>query len=308
MEKAKVAVGNFLSRDGKHDTTVHETVNPAVQNETITPTVHEHHQKAVDREIHQDHHHTSVQPVTAREVLPEQHTHTMGTTEHKHINHGSDSHVKERLAAEAAQFKNTRNVNETQHSHERGDTIAGEHVHHHVHETIQPVVQKEVIQPSVVHTTHAVHEVHHNEPKHHTASQLPAVSLDEFKHQGGSLSGREERSDAFEGEPKAVGGTLGGHGAHGTTSVTENDSARHGHHSTSGTTGHGNNTHTSGTSGLGSNTHTSGTHGLNNSTSTGSTGSSTGTSGTATGSKPSLLSKLNPLKDSDGDGKKGIMD
>jgi len=32
-------------------------------------------------------------------------------------------------------------------------TIAGEHIHHHVHETIQPVVQKEVIAPSVVHTT-----------------------------------------------------------------------------------------------------------------------------------------------------------
>jgi hypothetical protein len=26
MEKAKVAVGNFLSKDGKHDTTVHEVM------------------------------------------------------------------------------------------------------------------------------------------------------------------------------------------------------------------------------------------------------------------------------------------
>lgn len=26
MEKAKAAVGNFLSKDGKHDTTVHEVI------------------------------------------------------------------------------------------------------------------------------------------------------------------------------------------------------------------------------------------------------------------------------------------
>merc|ERR1712230_298871 len=33
---------------------------------------------------------------------------------------------------------------------------------------IQPVIQKETIQPSVVHTTVPVHEVHQNEAKHHT--------------------------------------------------------------------------------------------------------------------------------------------
>lgn len=32
----------------------------------------------------------------------------------------------------------------------------------------------------------------------------------DFKKQGGSLSGREERYDGFEGEPRAVGGALGG--------------------------------------------------------------------------------------------------
>ena len=33
----------------------------------------------------------------------------------------------------------------------------------------------------------------------------------DFKKQGGSLTGREERYDGFEGEPRAVGGALGGH-------------------------------------------------------------------------------------------------
>merc|ERR1712093_255593 len=41
MDKAKAAVGSFLHKDGKHDTTVHETVNPAVTQENVTRTQHE---------------------------------------------------------------------------------------------------------------------------------------------------------------------------------------------------------------------------------------------------------------------------
>jgi hypothetical protein len=142
-----------------------------------------------------------------------------------------------------------------------------------VHENIQPIVQKETIQPSVVHTTVPIHEVHQNEAKHHTASSLPAVTMDEFKRQGGHLSGREERTDAFEGEPRSVGGTIGGAGARGTTSLTESDSTRNGHHH------HNDNV---GTTGIDSNQST-------------------------TGGKPSLMDKLNPKKDADGDGKAGFM-
>jgi len=278
MDKAKASVKSFLSKDGKHDTTVHETVNPAITHETVSPTQHTESQTVVDREVHQDHHHTSVQPIKDREVLPEQHTHQMGATEHREVHHGNDSHVKERLAAEAAQFKNKQTVGATQHTTSDAGVVGGEHVHHHVHENIQPVVQKETIQPSVVHTTHPVHEVHHNEAKHHTASTLPAVTMDQFRSQGGSLGGREERHDAFAGEPKAVGGTLGGQGAHGTTSLTENDRHHNGTHNGAGLAG---------TTG-GTNNH--------------------GTTTDAQGKKPSLMDKLNPMKDSDRDGKKGIMD
>jgi len=292
MDKAKAAVGSFLSRDGKHDTTVHETVNPAVKHEKVTPTRQENVTTAVDREVHQDHHHTSVQPVQDREILPEQHSHQMSGVEERNINHGNDKHVQDRLAAERAQFKDKREVDSTQHSAGTNAAVQGEHVHHHVHENIQPVVQKETVQPSVVHTTVPVHEVHHNEAKHHTASALPAVSMEEFKRQGGHLSGREERSDAFAGEPKKVGGTLGGVGAKGTTSLTENDTGRHGHHGNghigSGSTG------ATGATGAGA-----GTGGL----------SSTSSHDTnTTGKKPSLMDRLNPKKDADRDGKTGVMD
>merc|ERR1712098_867783 len=110
MDKAKAAVGSFLHKDGKHDTTVHETVNPAVTQENVTRTQHENVTTAVDREVHQDHHHTSVQPIKDREVLPEQHNHQMAGVETRNLKHGNDEHVKERLAAEQAQFKNARTV------------------------------------------------------------------------------------------------------------------------------------------------------------------------------------------------------
>merc|ERR1712144_94363 len=273
MDKAKAAVGSFLHKDGKHDTTVHETVNPAVTQENVTRTQHENVTTAVDRE-----------------VLPEQHNHQMAGVETRNLKHGSDEHVKERLAAEQAQFKNARTVGDTQHTSSANPTIAGEHVHHHVHENIQPVVQKETIQPSVVHTTVPVHEVHQNEAKHHTATSLPAVTMDEFKKQGGHLSGRDERTDAFAGEPHSVGGTLGGAGAHGTTSLTGKD----GLHNTHGTHGTHSSTHGTGTgAGVGTDT------GLGSSTSH--------SSSSTTGTKPSLMDKLNPKKDADGDGKAGFM-
>lgn len=172
-----------------------------------------------------------------------------------------------------------------------------------VHETIQPVIQKETIQPSVVHTTVPVHEVHHNEAKHHTASALPAVTMDEFQRQGGALGGRDVRTDAFAGEPRSVSnalggknhGVIGGHGAQGTTSLTDGDSKHdqrrvgtNGTDSVPGSTGH--------------------TAGTTSSTAPGiSTGGTTGTSGTGEMKKASLMDKLNPKVDSNGDGKAGFL-
>lgn len=172
-----------------------------------------------------------------------------------------------------------------------------------VHENIQPVIQKETVQPSVVHTTKPVHEVHHNEAKHHQASTLPTVSMSDFQKQGGSLGGSATRTDAFHGEPQShSSGYIGGHGAQGTTSVTAKDGV-HGSHAghTHGTTGTG---HTHGTPGAGTGTGTT----TGTGTSTGLAGApTTGAHGTKH-SKPSLMDKLNPKKDADGDGKAGFLD
>ncbi|KAL8953376.1 MAG: hypothetical protein Q9222_000753 [Ikaeria aurantiellina] len=318
MDKAKAAVSDFMHKAGHHDTTVHEKVAPAVVQENVTKHRHEEATTAIDREVHQDHFHTSVQPVVDREVLPEQHQHNMVGVEHREHHHGDTGAVKARLEQEAAQFQSTRHQGATKESHSVAPVIAGEHVHHHVHETIQPVVQKETIQPSVVHTTVPIHEVHHNEAKHHSSSALPAVSMADFKKQGGSLSGREERYDGFEGEPRAVGGALGGS----TSGTGMTGSGMTGHHNTTTAGPHGSNlgnkadprvdSDMDGRSGMGNTTGTHGTTGGYGS-STGTTGhgygsNTTGTTGSGmTGGKPTMGQKLDPRIDSDGDGKKGFM-
>lgn len=145
--------------------------------------------------------------------------------------------------------------------------------------------------------------------------------MDEFKAQGGALGGREERSDAFAGEPRAVGSTLGGGGSHtlggpgaaGTTSVTDgNMNGVSGNNGTGRTNGDINGV--SGNRGTVT-TETRG-NGLNNGmtqNNTGRTGSGfsnagvTGDRTTTTGAKPSLKDRMNPKVDADGDGKAGFM-
>ncbi|KAI9752366.1 MAG: hypothetical protein M1815_000578 [Lichina confinis] len=343
MEKAKAAVSDFIDdrhKTGHHDTTVHENVAPAVVNETVKKTRHDEIQTAVvkaddpsataDREVHQDHHHTTVQPIKDREVLPETHKHHVAPVQERHLDHGNDADIRRRLEQERARFHDTRVEAPTVQSQSTAPTVAGEHVHHHVHETIQPVLQKEVIQPTVVHTTVPVHEVHHKEPVHHTASALPAVSLSDYQRQGGTLSGRNERIDGFEGEPKAVAAAIGGTplssstGHTGTTGVGAGAPRTHRRRSSSASSsdrekvgGSRRNPLASGTTGTGYNTTTGhGDHGL-----TGGDRRHVGTDGpigstdahntthadnTGPRHKSNMLNKLDPRVDANYDGKAGV--
>ncbi len=128
---------------------------------------------------------------------------------------------------------------------------------------MQPLIQKEVIQPEVVHTTVPIHEVHHLAASHHPTTSLPPVSMDEYKKQGGTLgavSGSERRTKEFEGCPTGV------------------------------------------------STHPEGGNIKKSSSSSMSSGKKDkGTGSADTVEKPSLIDKLNPWKDSDGDGKSGFM-
>ena len=125
---------SFRHKAGHHDTTVHEKVAPAVVQEKVVKQRHEEAQTAIDREVHQDHYHTSVQPVKDREVLPEQHTHRMAAVEEREIQHGNPDAIKANLEQERMQFQDSRTEAGTKETHSVAPVIAGEHVHHHVHE------------------------------------------------------------------------------------------------------------------------------------------------------------------------------
>ena len=157
MEAAKAAVSKFTSNRGHH-TTVEESVQPAVTRETIKPHRHEEATQAVDREVHQHHHHTTVQPLQHQEILPEKHVHNVLPTENREFHHGNEHETKQKLAADLGHFKDHSRTEQTHHTQAAAPTVTGERVHHHVHETVVPVVHKETIQPEVVHTTVPIHE------------------------------------------------------------------------------------------------------------------------------------------------------
>jgi hypothetical protein len=167
------------------------------------------------------------------------------------------------------------------------------------------VVNREVIQPNVVHTTVPIHEVHHNAATHHETTALPTMTMDQFKTKGGVFSGREERYDEFEGVPKNIGGGTAGGFGHIRDGASHTGTDHHKHGDFNNTTNHhssgvGSGTAASGLTGSHSNDRHVGTDGV-----IGSEGrhGSTGTDH----KKPGLMDKLNPKKDADGDGKAGFM-
>jgi hypothetical protein len=294
MDKTKKALGDFISKSGQHDTTVHEETAPAIEQRTIKPTSHEEISTAIDQEIHQDHYHRTIQPVQASETLPEQHKHRVANTIEREFDHRDVAGTERAMRAEAGKLRDSKTVEETKHSTSRAPVVQGEHVHHHVHETIQPVIQKEVIQPEVIHTAVPVHEVHHNAARIHPTATREPMSMDEYKKKGGSLGGTTH-DEAFMGCPQGKGIHEGASGG-----IQSSSSGVEGSSTTTGMS-----SSTSGTSGLGMSAgagKTSTTH----------TGSSTGlgssaTSGSSAEKKPSLMDRLNPYKDADNDGKKGFL-
>ncbi|KAH0498492.1 hypothetical protein TgHK011_005745 [Trichoderma gracile] len=212
MHKVKKAVGDLVSRDGKHDTTVDEEVRQPVTNEHVRPHEQEHVRPAVEKDIHQDHHHTVVQPLEHKEVLPEKHHERVLPTEHRSFDHGSDKDVSNFLERDAAKYKDASVTHDKTHeAHAEAPIIAGERVHHHVHEHIQPVIHKETVAPEVIHTTVPVHETHQAAAVHHGTKVLPTKTLNEVTGGKGLPESRESRmKEQYEGCPTFDGKDLEG--------------------------------------------------------------------------------------------------
>ncbi|RPB22789.1 hypothetical protein L211DRAFT_788094 [Terfezia boudieri ATCC MYA-4762] len=194
----------LIRAERKSDTEVREVVNPAITKETVIKENRETTITAVDRELHQDHYQTRVQPVVDRQILPEEHLHKQAPVEYKEHRHHKGDEIRRALEEERSRFKSTREVLPTKHTVEAGDTVVGEHHHHHVYETVQPVIEREIIQPIITHTTIPIHERIEKDPSFHPKTIQPVMTMEEFLRAGGTLEGRAERVDLFEGEPQVM--------------------------------------------------------------------------------------------------------
>lgn len=125
---------------GQEDTTVEKDVAPAVEHEIRSEAHKEEETTVVEKERHQDHYHTTVQPLKEREVLPEQHDYEE-MSEAVNINKDTGDAAKE-ADAQRAHFQNTSEQGATTTTKSSEAVVGGEHIHHHYHETIQPVIEK----------------------------------------------------------------------------------------------------------------------------------------------------------------------
>jgi hypothetical protein len=128
--------------ENTQDTVVTEEVAPAVEHETVKKQHETQEQVVVDRERHQDHYHTTIQPLKDREVLPTQEDHVTAERQYKEVDH-RDDRVKEKLRDRAEGFEDSI-VEQRSEITTQAPTVVGEHVHYHLHETIQPVIEKGV--------------------------------------------------------------------------------------------------------------------------------------------------------------------
>jgi len=202
-------VKEFLSSSAKNDSTeVCSETAPEIVQANIKPSEQHENIEAVDRERHIHHHQHRVQPIVAQETLPTQHQHVISEPIVREHKHDMLPEHREKLEQQRTMYQPSETVNQVQRSEVALPAQANEHVHHHVHETIQPVIQKEVIQPSVVHHTHAVHEKVHDAPIVHEATTLPTVTLDEFKTKIGAPHSHKDQNHThqfYDGAPR-VGG------------------------------------------------------------------------------------------------------
>lgn len=175
-------------------------------------------QHVVEKEKHKDHYHTTVQPLTDNEVKPEVHTHKQAPTQHREFEHDDKAKTQHKLAADKAHFKDTTTYGAAIETKSQAPTVTGEHVHHHIHETVQPVIHKgksdscppltmlttssETVQPSVTHTTIPIKETHHEAAEHHASTIAQPMSIDEFKKDHTLAGTSAAHKTKYEGTPK----------------------------------------------------------------------------------------------------------
>ncbi|ODQ52089.1 hypothetical protein SAICODRAFT_20045 [Saitoella complicata NRRL Y-17804] len=188
----------------QNTTDVSELVQPAVVHERVQQSEREEITEAIDKERHIQHYQQRVQPIADRQVEAEVHVQNVVPVTERRMEADIAPEAARALEAQQAAFRDERTVLPTQRTQVNTGAVATEHVHHHVHETIQPVIERETLQSKVIETTVPIHERIDEAPVVHQATVQPTISLQEFQAKGGSLEGRGEVCQTFVGQEPEV--------------------------------------------------------------------------------------------------------
>lgn len=139
INDSNASVPASTSTSEEVDKTVDSEVAPAVEHTHVKKQHETREQTFVEKEKHQDHYHTTIQPLKDSEVLAEKHDHIQETKE-RSINN-DDGSAKAKAQADQTGFKSTSEEKQFE-SKTQEPTQEEEHVHHHLHETVQPVIEK----------------------------------------------------------------------------------------------------------------------------------------------------------------------
>jgi len=137
------------------ETVADQTVAPAVEHDTIKREHETRDRDVVEKEIHKDHYHTTIQPLKDTEVQATQHEFEQAPTEYRSVEK-DDGAAEAKVAKKLAGFHDSVKEEETKETHAQDETVVGEHVHHHLHEIIQPVIEKGKETRSYVYCLHGM--------------------------------------------------------------------------------------------------------------------------------------------------------
>ena len=203
LQSCNISPADHLHRkmDGQHTTTLHETIAPPVTQEVHIKTRHELITDAVDRERHQIHYHTSVQPVYDSQDLGQEHIHRVADVEHSEVDHGDDEADRLRLVQDAEKYKDTSTTADTKYLRTENARVVSEHTHHHVYEVIRPVINRELRHLRVVHVTRPSREIIRHKAQHHSIKTLPSMSISDFRKVSGETLNQGEKEWVVDGAP-----------------------------------------------------------------------------------------------------------
>jgi len=232
-------VKTFLTGANKADSTeVCTETAPAVVQEHVSRNETVEQVEAIDRERHIHHHQHRVQPVVDNKVLPTEHKYQVAAELTRESKHDMLPEHREKLEQQRHLYTDSKVVDDVNRNMVAAPAVAAEHVHHHVHETIQPVINRETVQNTHVHTTIPIHEKIHDAPIVHEHTVLPTVSLKDFEAKVGGVHQHKDGDHEhayYEGSPRVgadgkVSGATGLTGSH-----HHGDGHNHdGHHTSTG--------------------------------------------------------------------------